>query len=71
MYVCICSGVTDSQIRSAAFEGATRLSDLNERLGVAIQCGTCAHAAEDILAEFGAASRRAGGHLAIGALAPA
>lgn len=51
MFVCICKGVTDHQIRSAAADGATDLADLQESLGVATNCGTCACAAEELLEE--------------------
>ena len=35
MYVCICNGITDKQIRAAVAEGATSLEQLEARLGVA------------------------------------
>jgi bacterioferritin-associated ferredoxin len=41
MYVCICNGVTDRQIRRAIDGGARSLQALNEELGVASQCGGC------------------------------
>ena len=50
MYVCLCHGVTDHQIRAAVTEGhATRLRDLNRCLGVASECGACARCAHEIL----------------------
>lgn len=42
MYICLCSAVTDHQIRRAISEGANTLQALGDRLGVARQCGGCA-----------------------------
>lgn len=41
MYVCICKGITDSQIQQALEAGAD-YKDLREQLGVATDCGQCA-----------------------------
>ena len=41
MYVCICKGITDSQIRAAVEDGATSLCELRNTLGVASRCGQC------------------------------
>lgn len=49
MYVCICSAVTDGQIREAADDGARDLRDLSRRLGVATGCGRCVAEARRIL----------------------
>ena len=49
MYVCICTGVTEADIRRAANEGASSLEHLRTHLGVAETCGTCACAAEELL----------------------
>ena len=51
MYVCLCSGVTDKDIKRAASNGATSVEDLKNTLGVASQCGSCAQAALDVLYE--------------------
>ena len=53
MYVCICSGITDAQVRQCIRQGACSLSELQMRLGIACQCGTCATAAVDIIREEG------------------
>jgi len=39
MYVCICKGITDTQIRAAVQDGASSLSDLRNTLGGGRQCG--------------------------------
>ncbi len=51
MYICICKSVTDRQIRRAARQGADSLYELQESLGVATGCGSCADMAESILEE--------------------
>jgi len=48
MFVCLCNAVTDSQIRAAVCDGATRMRDLSDRLGVAADCGKCACLANEI-----------------------
>lgn len=49
MYVCLCQGITDSQIRSAVQSGASSLRDVRESLGVMKQCGKCACLTKDIV----------------------
>ena len=49
MYVCICNAVTESQIREAADAGVTNLWDLQAKLGVATNCGSCKETAASIL----------------------
>ncbi len=51
MYVCVCRGVTDHQIRAAAAEGASSVDELRDRLGVASRCGKCSSLAADVLHE--------------------
>ena len=51
MYVCICKGITDSQIREAASQGASSLSQVRRQLGVASCCGKCAATTREILDE--------------------
>jgi bacterioferritin-associated ferredoxin len=51
MYVCICHGVTDHDIRRAAADGVGSLTELTMRTGVASNCGSCADLAREILAE--------------------
>jgi bacterioferritin-associated ferredoxin len=57
MFICICNGITDHQIRDAAASGACNLGALQSRLGVATQCGQCAEAALAVLSEQSAAHR--------------
>jgi bacterioferritin-associated ferredoxin len=52
MYVCICNGITDRQIREAVAGGATSLEELHDELGVASQCGSCGEHALSLIHEF-------------------
>ena len=49
MYVCLCKGITDRQIKSAIAEGASSIVQLRKCLGVASQCGKCGITAREIL----------------------
>jgi bacterioferritin-associated ferredoxin len=51
MFVCVCKGVTDSQIREAVCEGVCSMRELCSRLGVAAQCGRCAPQARRVFEE--------------------
>jgi bacterioferritin-associated ferredoxin len=51
MYVCICSAVTDREIRQCAELGVASIADLKDTLGVATGCGRCACVADEILRE--------------------
>jgi bacterioferritin-associated ferredoxin len=49
MYVCICHGVTDKQIRKAVEQGACTMDALGEELQVGTCCGRCIGCAQGIL----------------------
>ncbi|MBI3374817.1 MAG: (2Fe-2S)-binding protein [Betaproteobacteria bacterium] len=51
MYICLCNGITERDIRACAETGACSLRDLEHCLGVATGCGRCAHAAKEVLNE--------------------
>ena len=51
MYVCICNGITDRDIRDAVRAGADGLSDLSAITGCATVCGICGELDMDILPE--------------------
>jgi bacterioferritin-associated ferredoxin len=51
MYVCICKGITDHQIKSAVNSGASSFRQVRNALGVASQCGKCACLAKNIIEE--------------------
>jgi len=49
MYVCLCEGITDGQIREAIYEGCCSYKEVRESLGVASQCGKCACLAKQVV----------------------
>lgn len=49
MFICICNGITERQVREAIDQGASTLQDLTACLGVASGCGTCAHFTNQLL----------------------
>jgi bacterioferritin-associated ferredoxin len=49
VYVCICNGVTDHQIREAAASGCTSVSELTMRTGCGSNCGSCLDMAAGLL----------------------
>ncbi|CAA0092811.1 Bacterioferritin-associated ferredoxin [Halioglobus japonicus] len=51
MYVCLCKGITDSQIRAAIQDGANSFREVRNTLGVASQCGKCGILTREILRE--------------------
>jgi bacterioferritin-associated ferredoxin len=51
MYVCLCKGITDTQIRTAIQEGANSFKKVRNTLGVASQCGKCGILTREILRE--------------------
>lgn len=51
MYVCLCKGITDSQLRAAIKDGGSEFKRLKQELAVGTQCGKCVPVAVAILAE--------------------
>ncbi len=51
MYVCLCNGITETQIRDAVHGGADSLLQLRLGLGVASSCGRCADCAQQVIQE--------------------
>jgi len=56
MYVCVCNGVTDHDIRRAAVDGCASVDELTMRTGCGATCGCCLPMAADLLAESAASS---------------
>lgn len=52
MYVCLCKGITDTQIRDAITDGACSMRDLRDRLDVASQCGKCGRECKSLISEY-------------------
>lgn len=42
MYVCLCLGITDQDIRQTVAAGANSVKQVREQLGAGSQCGKCA-----------------------------
>ena len=51
MYVCICNGITDHQIREAADNGCSTVTELTMRTGCGSNCGSCLDMAGELLAK--------------------
>ena len=51
MYVCICNGVTDHDIRHAAEAGCRSVTELTMRTGAGANCGSCLDLAAQLLDE--------------------
>lgn len=49
VYVCICNGVTDHQIREAALAGCDTVAELTMRTGCGSNCGSCLDMASGLL----------------------
>ena len=55
MYVCICNGVTERQIREVAEAGCRTVPELTMRTGCGATCGTCLDMAQSLLDDVHAA----------------
>ena len=55
MYVCICNGVTERQIREVAEAGCRSVPELTMRTGCGATCGSCLDMAQSILDDVHAA----------------
>jgi len=49
MYVCLCRGVTQKQIRREVLDGAVTYDAIQERLEVGLCCGTCSDTAQEVI----------------------
>lgn len=49
MYVCVCNGVSEQQIRNALYNGCSNYREVRNTLGVASKCGKCACQAKKIV----------------------
>ena len=49
MYVCICTGVTDHDIRKAVEAGCRSMPELTMRTGTGANCGSCLEMAAELL----------------------
>ncbi|MFT5118377.1 MAG: bacterioferritin-associated ferredoxin [Kiritimatiellia bacterium] len=51
MFVCLCKGITDTQIKQSIQNGASSLRDIRRELGVATQCCKCLPTAREVINE--------------------
>ena len=51
MYVCLCNGVTENDIREAAAAGCGSMTELTMRTGAGANCGCCVEMATQVLEE--------------------
>jgi bacterioferritin-associated ferredoxin len=51
MYICLCHGITDRQIRRAVEQGACSLGEVQMQLPVGGCCGRCEPAARELIRE--------------------
>jgi bacterioferritin-associated ferredoxin len=51
MYICLCNGITEGQIRDAIRDGADSMLKLRLELGVASCCGRCTTCAQQVIEE--------------------
>ena len=51
MYVCLCKGVTESQVNKAIKGGCCNKAGLRKKLGVGSVCGKCVPMAKEMLEE--------------------
>lgn len=49
MYVCLCFGIKEDEIKKAIEEGAQTLPELMDTLNIAAACGSCRPYVEEIL----------------------
>ena len=65
MYVCVCHGITERQIRRAVEQGASTLGDVQMKLPVGGCCGRCEDCAREVIRDCQHAM--AGGSAAVAA----
>jgi bacterioferritin-associated ferredoxin len=59
MYVCLCNGISDRQIRECVDRGAACLGEVQARLPVANCCGTCEDTAREVIEDHLESASRA------------
>ncbi len=57
MYVCLCNGVTEREIRQTAAAGCRTMAELTMRTGCGAGCGSCVCMATEILEDAHDAAR--------------
>lgn len=49
MYVCLCKGITDQDIKEAVYNGLDTIKDLKNKFAVGSQCGGCISVVKQVL----------------------
>lgn len=52
MIICSCANINDKKIKNALAAGARTLADLQQNLGVTMQCGRCREAVLEEITRF-------------------
>jgi bacterioferritin-associated ferredoxin len=52
MYVCICRGITEKQIRQVAQQQPCSMQELSATMGVGVDCGSCTEYACQLLQDL-------------------
>lgn len=60
MYVCLCHGVTDHQVKALAATGTRSAAQVYQHFGVKPKCGKCVSYVRDMLQGGGSQSAGAG-----------
>ena len=58
VYVCLCNGVTERDVRQAASAGCRTMPELTMRTGCGASCGSCVAMATDLLHDARQAEHR-------------
>jgi bacterioferritin-associated ferredoxin len=58
MYVCLCTGVTDREIRETIAEGASSVEEVSYCTGAGTRCGSCLSAVAELVEQHVDASSR-------------
>jgi bacterioferritin-associated ferredoxin len=53
MYVCVCNGITEREVRGAIRDGATTMRQLCAELPLANRCGRCGDTVREMLDAVG------------------
>jgi bacterioferritin-associated ferredoxin len=51
MYVCICNGIKDSDVRNSVADGAQKVSHVFKKQGCKPECARCVNCIRDIIQE--------------------
>ena len=64
MFICLCNGIRDSELRELAGDGVRTAGEAYRRLGVEMNCADCADCIQGFIDDALAMSSAAGGNAA-------